>query len=274
MKNSDIRLELKRKKMMKDMKKQIHKLEYQIQTPKKENIRRTTIKSLKISLKIAQFTAPYILCAALTFAGAHAIGLTPFYRNDKNTYLQTKKEFDNFGNIRLEEHYKEYEDEENTLSYYGEWKKSNDEFYSRNVEVYSLNELSEDEINKLLKDSNISSLEEVLGNPISTKTEQANNLTTEDFYSNGYLVATVYDRNKNNYIVEKESIEDDIGFSFLYIAAILLESYFIYMGQKFPSLSSINSQINAIKENYEPIDVIEAKMKLKIKKENYDRLMR
>lgn len=125
-----------------------------------------------------------------------------------------------------------------------------------------------------MKDSNISSLEEVLGNPISTKTEQANNLTTEDFYSNGYLVATVYDRNKNNYIVEKESIEDDIGFSFLYIAAILLESYFIYMGQKFPSLSSINSQINAIKENYEPIDVIEAKMKLKIKKENYDRLMR
>lgn len=273
MKNSEERLELKRKNMMNNIKKEIDKLESQIQNPKKENRKRNTIKSLKISLKIAQFTAPYILCTALTFAGAHALGVTPFYRNDTKTYLETKKEFDNLGNIRLEQQYKEYENKKNTLSYYGKWEKYDDEFYCRNVEVYSLKDISKDEINKLMKDSNINSLEELLGKPIYTKNEQKNNLTDEELNSNGYLVAKIYDKDKNNYIIEKESIEDNIGFSCLYLVAVLVEGIFVYFAQKYPTSSNINHKIKIIKEQYEPIDITETKMKLKIKKENYDRLM-
>ena len=92
MKKSYKNLELQKKIMIDKLKNEITNLEYEIQNPKKIETTRNAIKSLKISLKIAQYIAPYVLITTVTLVGFCAVGLTPFHKDDKKAYLETKKE--------------------------------------------------------------------------------------------------------------------------------------------------------------------------------------
>lgn len=273
MKKGTKNLEFKKQKMMENLKKEINVLEHNIQNHEKIKNKRKIIKSLKIALEIALYTTPYVISMTSTFAGFCAAGITPFHIDENKEYLETKKEFDNFNNIKIEQQYKEYKNAQDTISHYGKWKNIEKDLYSREVKVYSLNKISEDEIIKLLKMQNISSLEEVFGKPIHTKIEHKNNLTEEEVSSNEILLASTYNKSQDEYIIRKETINENLGTSLLYIVASIVESIIIFYVEE-NSTFNIHRRIKQIKSQYESVDIENSKMKLKIKKDNYNRLIK
>ena len=57
------------------------------------------------------------------------------------------------------------------------------------------------------------SLQDILGDPISKKTELKNNLTEEEINAGSFLQYVVYSKDKHNYISVQESVEDNVGWT-------------------------------------------------------------
>ena len=190
-------------------------------------------------------------------------------------------EFDNTGNIRKEVIYdKESNDNldnswdnyNSRLYYYSKWEQSKDGFYTRNVQTYSIPKKTYDDIIKLFDQENLK-LEDVLGSPILSIKESKNNLKDEELQEGAYIEAVIYNKDKNDYIIHKETVEENVLFSilFLFLSTILgrIASYFT--NNYFPY--DLSENIEKIKEEYQPLDEESLKKILEIKKDNYDRMM-
>ncbi len=123
---------LDQKKMLLQMKKEIESLESEIKHSSFVNARIGAIRNLKISARALQKVAPYALTAGIIVGGFTLLGDIPFYPNDEwKVYSNVMTEFDNYGNIRTEQQYDSFEDEnDNTLDssnsmlyYYSNWEK-------------------------------------------------------------------------------------------------------------------------------------------------------
>ena len=96
--------EARKKKLLLEMKKEVEDLERQIKYNKLVNKKNALIRETLINGRRLQWLAPLILTACITAGGAKLIGIGfPFYMDDIEEFLYTKKEFDNTGNIRYEE---------------------------------------------------------------------------------------------------------------------------------------------------------------------------
>ena len=198
---------LEKKKMLLQMKKELETLEYELKHSKLVNLKISTVKNLKISLRFMQRIAPYVLTAVIMAGGCKLVGGgIPFYSGDTfKINSNTMKEFDSLGNIRYEQQYDDYDNSSNILYYYSQWQQGNDGFYSRNVETYKLDELTEEEILKLFAKEDLN-LSDVFGDPTSKKRETKNNVTEEEIQQKDYLQAIIYNEDENDYIIHKETI--------------------------------------------------------------------
>lgn len=266
---------LENQKLLHELKKEIEKLEKDIKNIRLINLKIEAIKNLKITLRFIQRIAPYIITASLTAGGFKLLGGgLPFYRDNFRNYLRTMTEVDNLGNVRYEQQYNDFETADNTLYYCSKWHDNEDGFYSRNIEMYKIKELTEEDLINILTKENLE-LSDILGEPISKKIETKNNILEEELEEKDYLQAVIYSKSDNDYIVCKETIKDNILMTLLYISATALFECFPFAIRD-GGLSKFNYKmfVEDIKDNYPSVDVQELTKILEIKRSNYDRLIR
>lgn len=266
---------LEKKKMLLQMKKELETLENELKYSKLVNLKISTVKNLKISLRFMQRIAPYVLTAGIMAGGCKLIGGgIPFYSGDTfKINSNTMKEFDSLGNIRYEQQYDDYENSSNILYYYSQWKQGNDGFYSRNVESYKLDELTEEEILKLFAKEDLN-LSDVFGEPTSKKKETKNNVTEEELQQKDYLQAIIYNEDENDYVIHKETMGENIAVTVIYLLlTALVELIPLFIRSEISSFD-FDDCVREIKRKHPSVDTEELEKKLEIKRSNYDRLTR
>jgi len=266
--------ELEKQKYMKDLEKSIKELEYKINNVDKENLKINTLKRFKIWLKFCQLIAPYVAVLGLSFGAFSFFHLTPFYTDDKKKKLETKNTIDSLGNIKYEEQYYEYEDNTNIISYYGKWEHDIDNQYSREIKVYKLGKISETKILEIIEGNKIKKVETFLGEPTINRVETRNNLSKEELELNPYLEAVIYNVDKNDFIIVKEEISDNFGFTFMWLLINVFLIFFISQVREDMSRFNYKESIVKIEKETIPIDVNSLKKILELKKDNYNRLTR
>lgn len=266
---------LEKKKMLLQMKKELETLEYELKHSKLVNLKISTVKNLKISLRFMQRIAPYVLTAVIMAGGCKLVGGgIPFYSGDTfKINSNTMKEFDSLGNIRYEQQYDDYDNSSNILYYYSQWQQGNDGFYSRNVETYKLDELTEEEILKLFAKEDLN-LSDVFGDPTSKKRETKNNVTEEEIQQKDYLQAIIYNEDENDYIIHKETIGENIAVTVIYLLLTALAELIPLFIRSEISSFDFDDCVREIKRKYPSVNQEELAKKLEIKRSNYDRLTR
>lgn len=198
----------------------------------------------------------------------------PFYNGDTfKANLNIMKEFDNLGNIRYEQQYSDYENSNNIFYYYYQWQQDVDGFYSRNVETYKLDDLTEEAILSLFNQEDLN-LYNVLGEPISVKKEIKNNVTEEELQQQHYLRAVIYSENKDDYIIHKETNEYNLTITIIYLMlTILVETIPAYIRKEITKFD-FGACVRKIEREHPTIDTEDLTKKLEIKKSNYKKLTR
>ena len=264
----------KRSKLLHQMESEIKELENKINNFEVDQKRVKKIRNLKIFSKVAKLSIPYVIATSISFVGFSVVGLTPFKRDDEKHSLNIMKEFDSLGNIRYEQQYKNYKDAKNVINYYGKWEITSNGSYKRNIETYNLGDLTEDRIIEIFSKENIT-LKETFGDVILNKTETKNCISYSELNQKPFLQAVIYSEDKNDYIVVKEPIDDNIGFTLTWI--LLTIFIFWIMSCCINSTSKLKSFAKKVKEDYPMLDVAHIDnitKKLVIKRDNYNRLTR
>lgn len=273
---------LEQKKMLLQMKKEIETLESEIKYSILVNAKIGAIRNLKISARALQKVAPYALTAGIIASGFTLSGDIPFYPNDEwKVYSNVMTEFDNYGNIRTEQQYDNFEDDNgNTLDssdsmlyYYSKWEKNDDEFYSRTVQIYSIEKKTYEDIIKLFGEENIN-LEDILGEPSSNIKETRNNLTDEELQEESFVKAVIYNKDENDYIMRKETVGENILLSVLYVLLTgLCELVPLYWRSNYSDFYFADC-VEEIKRKHQSLDIDTLIKKLELKRDNYNRMMR
>lgn len=266
--------EARRKKLLLEMKKEVEDLERQIKYNKLVNLKNALIRETLINGRRLQWLAPFVLTACITAGGAKLIGAGfPFYMDDIEEFLYTKKEFDNTGNIRYEEQYGEFNSLTHQINHYTKWEDAGNGFYTRRVESYKLSDITDETVLQLFDKDNLT-ISDIFGNKVSSVKETKNNLTEEELMQEEYLEATIYKKDENDYIIVKESIDDNIVMSLLYFSITLFCEIIpvIYRGEC--SKFDYNDAVYKIKDKYSKVDVEKVKKLLEIKRDNYNRLVK
>ena len=263
----------KKKKMLLEMQEEIRKIETEISLSGVKNLQANLFRWSKISLRTGQLILPYAVTIGITLGAFSSLGRMPFIRDDVKRNLEIKKELDSNGKIRYEEQYNKFDDAISTVSYFEKWQRETNGLYSRNVKTYIVDRIPEDILNKVLNEKFIS-LDEVLGEPMSSKVEKKNNLTHEEINADSYIQAIIYKTINDDYIIVKEPVVDNIGITAIWIILTVLLESIPYQWRKTESSFYYLDYISEIKAKHPTIDVKVLKRKLEIKKENYNRLMR
>ena len=263
---------LEKEKMLTQFKKDIQQLEEDIKNSKTANRKIHALRGLKITLRTLQLIAPYVLTFSLVLGGFSAIGGTPFVQDSQKKKLETKKVLDSLGNIRYEQQYDEFSDAKGIITYAGKWQKKDDTFYSREIKTYSAAKLNEESIIKIIEEDNITSLEDILGKPISSKIQTQNNLTEEEIKEEPFLEAVIYCESDDDFIIVKESTSENILVTVLwFLVTILLEFIPMYIRYEHSNFD-YEYLVERIKEKHPLIDEKELVKKLEIRRSNYNRL--
>ena len=228
------------------------------------------IRTLKTILRSIQLVYPYIVALGISFGALKIFDVTPFMNNTYEEYLNTMKEIDSLGNIRYEMQYEDYENQKNFITHYSKWKKIDDTQYKRNVTTYNIGNYNEEEILEILKKVPIH-VESFFGSKIGDKTEIKNNISYDELHNDEILQATFYSENKEDFVVLKFSVSDNIAVAVLFFIILGVCCYFIGKWREFSNYD-FEGKLADIQEKHPNIDVTSYIKSLKIRKENYNKL--
>lgn len=262
---------IKQDKIISNMEKEIRSLERKIDNVYLINKKNSVIKNLKIFSAVTKNVAPFVLACCITFGSFSILGYTPFGA-EKMQKLNTMKEIDSLGNIRYEQQYKDKK-EQNILIYYDKWQKDNSNYFKREIKTYNLNKLSEEKIIEIINSSKNLDLNNILGKPISVKTEINKNISEEELNSFGVMKALIYSENDDDYIIVKASIEENFFITFLYLIAFIIAELVVITVKDELCVKTLKEKCFEIKMAYPNIDVMELEKALFIKKDNYNKLV-
>ena len=100
------------------------------------------VRNLKISLKALQLVAPYVLTATIT---------TGLYSITVKLYLNSVTVIYNNGEISKRYFYSDKQEDAIFVCHYNKWLENNDGTYYRNVDIYSIANISYDEVVTLIR---------------------------------------------------------------------------------------------------------------------------
>lgn len=256
------------------LKEDIKKLEEDIKNSKTKNQKVKALRGLKYSLRFLQLIAPYAVAAGIGLGAFHALGITPFIRDEHKKYLESENQFDSLGNVRYEEQYDNYKNATASIKYYGEWKKDDDGLYKRDIKKYANKKIDNDTIKEIVEKKDINSLEEIFGDPIARSVEKKNNITEDELNKKAYLQATTYSKDKDDFIIVTEDLATNIGTTILFLVVLLLlEVGTLSYREQFTSFNFGNS-ISDIKDRHRLIDTDELYGQLEDKKSEIEKLAR
>lgn len=261
---------LARENMMLKLQKEIKELEHKKEIRKGLNKSINIKRNFLIALKISLHSLPYILSTSIILLFCNFI--SGFPKGNKKVYLNIMTELDSQGNVRYERQYGSFESD-NFMCSYSKWFLE-DGLYSRIIKTYNIESKTKEELMALLEKDDLS-LEDVFGKPISNIKESKENLTEEEINEEAFIKLAIYEEDKNDYIIQKLSTEDIITGSALFIMLVTLVNLLICILRN--DFCNYKELIEKIKEKYpdeNPEALEELQLKLKIKKDNYERLTR
>lgn len=263
-----------KKDIVEQMEAEIIEIEKKIKAAKYTNLKIKYLKRLKLFLKIIRLLTPYLSISGIITGIFCLFGNTPFQIDEKKQYLYYLKELDSNGNIRYEYQYDHFSNHNNTITYYDKWQLSEDGFYKRNVKVYAIDNLNNEETKDLVSLNKINSIEDILGEPLFDKIEKKNNLDESEINNKAYLQAIIFYKDENNYKILTETISENEKGTILW-AIISLGVQIIYgLGKDEKDYTILKDYLAKLKEDYPLINSDELAKKLTIKRDNYDRLTR
>ena len=266
--------QLEKQKYMHNLENNIKDLEYQINNVNKTNLKINALKNIKKSLKFCQLIAPYLVAYSLSFSIFSLFNATPFYTDDRKQYLENKKTIDSFGTKKYEEQYYEYEDNTNIITYYEKWQKNSKNGYSRNIRVYKLGNLSERRVLELIEKNNIKKIEDIFGTPLINRTETREFINNDELLQESYLEAQLYNKDKNNFIIVKEGLGENIEETTIWFLIQCFVYLIISTWRDTFSNFDFKKSLEKIEEENQKVDVESLKKILELKKDNYNRLTR
>ncbi len=265
---------MQQKKLLDCMKKEIEILEFETKFPHFVNAKINTVKNLKISAKALQLVAPYVLVSGILVLPFAFFGKTPFYGGDEwKQYSHVMTEVDHSGTVRQVQQYSEFENEDNQLYYYTKWQQGEDGQYFREIRTYSIKEKTYEDAIKMLDQDHVV-LENLLGKPTSIFKETKSHVTSLELEKDPFMSVIVYDIDKNDYLVHKETVQENIAYSLLYILLAVGLSTSTYMFRRVFSTFNFSNSLEQIKNDYPSLDLDSIMKKLEIRKDNYKRLTR
>lgn len=205
------------KKLLSKMEGQIKQIHFQLNHKELIKIKNKIMKKIEINLCRGRLVAPFVIALGITYGGSRLFGATPFVLDEQRVNKKYMKEIDNNGNIHCEQQYEDFKEANDTLTYYGCWSKNQDGIYERNIKIYKMIDLSEIDILDIVNNSNISSYNDILGNPVSEKIELKNNITEEELHGKPYLFARYYYEDINDFIYVKQPEIINIRETFLWL---------------------------------------------------------
>ena len=264
----------KKEKIINELKEEINQIKDDIQNETSKNSKISLLRNTKIGLCFLRLITPYVGSALILFYASSLANLTPFKRDMKKEYLNTMKEIDGLGNVKIVEQYNSFKNSSSSFSYFGRWEKQPDGFYTREVKEYSITKINEETLLSIIEGNKISSLDELLGEPIAEKIEKQNNLSETEINKPAHVLAITYTKDKTNPIVVTESVEDNVGTTLLwFFILILIELMPLFYRCEISSFD-YKYAIERIKERYPMVDISDLELRLKIKEDNLKRLVR
>lgn len=256
-----------KKEFLLSLKKEIEMLENKEKNIKLINFRINFVKNLEITARAMQLVAPFVLVASVVTGFFLIRKDIPFFRDNKKLYSSISFRIDNNGNISER---RVYDDTTNSsvMSYYSDWRNNDDGTYSRDIEIYSIDDITYGEVVEFLANN---SLDKTLGDYVISYEEVVSNKAYTT--SESYVEAVIYIEDKNNYILEKESVNSNYVSVSSYVICLLL-TQLIPISYRSRSSFSFSESVDDIKAQYKPLSVEHIRKKIKIKKDNYNRLMR
>ena len=256
------------------LEKEKEKLEKELKIQEDKNKKIKALRGLKYSLRFMQLVTPYVVVAGIGLGTFHALGITPFIRDQHKKCLETETQFDSMGNIRYEEQYDNYKNAIASITYYGEWKKDDDGLYKRDIKKYAKKKIDNDTIKEIVEKKDINSLEEIFGDPIARSVEKKNNVTEDELNKKAYLQATTYSKDKDDYILVTENLATNIGTTVLFLVVLLLaEAGVSGLREDFTSFD-FDYAISDIRARHRLIDTDELYGQLEDKKSEIEKLAR
>ncbi len=272
-KRENERKRLEKQRLLQQMEKEIESLEKEIKQQKLRNLKINSVKNLKITARVLQLIAPYVVSASIVTWFFFSNGIIPFHRDKREIYSRVMTEFDNLGNIRYEQQYADFDDQNNVFKFYSQWQLQADGFYTRTIKTYNIEEKTYEELRELFNKENLT-LEDFLGKPILTIKETKNNLTDDELNKEPFMQAIIYNVDENDFIIQEESFAEDmystIGYFFLLGG---VEFVLRFLRSEFSSFN-FRKYVERVKDNYQLADTQELTHKLEIRRDNYNRLMR
>lgn len=253
------------------LKEEIEKLEEELNNIKKENIKRNIVKNLKISKTFLRGVAPYALTTCIIAGTLKLTGVGfPFYTDTVKRTADIKNEFDANGSlIKSEKLYgnyeEEYENRINRLLLYSNWTKNKDNKYERTIKSYKLKKKDLTYITHL-DDVESFNITDILGKPYMEQIETREYLPEEEQNTKPYIEIIIYNKDKNDYIMIKEEISENIGKTALFVALTSVSYLLILLYRDNLSNFNYNEEIKKIKFLNSKEDTKEIKEELKKKK--------
>ena len=260
------------KNIILDLKNDIDYLEKYLNNIDKYNKKNKNMGNLKLGLYYFKLALPYILSAGVVVTGFSLNDSTPFKRDRKKSYLNEKSEYTNSYNITIEKQYANYNNAINSLILYDKWHLNDDGLYERKFKKYSLDNLENIDIYDIFTYNKIY-LENILGKPILEGSEQKNKINLDELDNHSFKII-LYSILDDDFIVVPETIGENISST----AACLLIIVLCYNLLLSIQLNDKNKQeiiknIYKIKDYYKSLDPDTLKTKIKIKKDNYNKLV-
>ena len=250
--------------------KDIDDLEKRLKHVNIENFKKISIRNIKIFGRVLQMLYPYILAFTIPFTLQSIIFDIPFYPENVRQEKCYMMELDNKGIIDYQSQYDSFSNESNRLYIYSKWEKSND-YYTRTINLYRLNDFTNDELIELVNKDSLS-IVELLGSPVSSITEKKNILTEEEIKDDGYIKAKYYYEDKDDYIIIRQSIGENLVCSLLFLFIMGMSEYAVFKYRSDYSSFYFQDRVDDLIERYEKTDVKMLEKKLEVKKNNLYRL--
>lgn len=263
---------IEKKKMINNLQNEIDKLQDKKINIEIVNFKIKILRKIKIGLCTGRRVFPYVLVAGLLFGGFSSLGSTPIIKDNSKRYLSTRKTYDSNGNYGVESKYEKYDKPIGTLTFYDKWSLDNNGFYYRDVNVYDITKIDEDYLLSILDNLEQFDINKAIGTPSSSVKEKKNNVSLED--NKAFWQVIVYNEDKEDFVYLIESNAQNVTTSIAWACLSFLVSFIPFEFRSNHSNYSYKGRINEIKANNPYLDSEDLERKIKIKKANYDRLVK
>lgn len=259
---------VKKENILNKINSDIGKLEYQIDNAKRVNMKNFIIrKFIKTGIAI-DYALPYILSAIIIFCGFKQKGQTPFFvdetKNESCIELIDTSNGSHFQNIV------ETNNEISHIEYSTAWRLTDYGLYERISTRYIIDETIDlNNIDRIfnMSDEEFQNYFTVIDAEIITEDNPAN---LDPMYNEDVIIVTRI-INTNSYTIEKETLENNIFMTVLYIIITFVFGRGIKEAKRIVFRNYLRNNLEKIEVNYQELDenrIKKMKEILELKKEN------